>query len=162
MEWSDVVKLPKYCPIKNTGLSAVEFCAPFYKVGKDMYVSLNDYNANYENTEGPYILAFLWSPTEEFAKKLISKKVIEHVGTIQRPPSALLPADGSFTYKKIKSYFKGQKTEIGVSENASYGYPDGDFVYKTIVAHPLSYNFQSRKIENNEVPFAIMYSLIGK
>ena len=162
MEWSDVVKLPKYCPLKNTGLSAVEFCLPFYKVGKDMYVSLNDYNANYENTGGPFILAFLWAPSEEFAYRRISKKVAGHIGTIQRPPSALLPTDGSCTYKEIKSFFKSKMSEIDVSETASYGYLGGNFVYKTIAAHPLSYHFQGRKIENKEVPFAIMYSLIGK
>lgn len=109
MEWSELIKIPKWASVSDVGLDLIEIEEDFYKITENQYCFSVPYNSVSleEAPSGPFITAFLWACSEGAAKRMYLNEIESDDGVSVLPPPEILPSPDKKSYREILERLKG-------------------------------------------------------
>jgi hypothetical protein len=164
MDWSEVIRIPKWTPISKLDCDLMILDDYFYKLAENQYCLSAPYNSMslVEAPGGPFLTSFLWACSEGAARRVYLNNIESDDKVEISPPVEILPYPDSNTYGGI---LKGLE-KIGsksVMEHAAYRImSDGAFIHRIIESEIAAYFFRSPKYDDREVPYAIQWNLVER
>lgn len=164
MDWSEMIRTPKWTPISKLNCELIILNDNFYKISENQYCLSAPYNSMslVETPGGPFLTSFLWACSEGAARRAYLNNIESDDKVTVYPPSQILPYPDSKTYVSI---LKGLK-QIGLKSVMEHGayriMSDGAFIHRVIESKIASYFFRSPKHDDREVPYAILWNLVER
>jgi hypothetical protein len=162
MEWSELIKIPKWTSIHKLGLDLTKIEDDFYKLSENQYCLSAPYDSMSleEAPGGPFITSFLWACSEGAAKRVYLNEIESDDKVNVSPPHEILPSPEKKTYKEILNGLKELRCK-SVMEHAGYRIvSDGAFIHRVIESEIASYFFRKSEHDSSEVPYAIQWNLV--
>ena len=162
MDWNELKMLKKWLPISQLSIEVQQLGRNLLKLGENKYCLATPYADKTLEVKpgGPFLSALLWSCGDGASFRVISSEVEKDENTILVPPVELLPVSGATSYPSILHGLKS-KTYKGISETASYRVTtDGAFIHRVIESEIAAYYFRSREMDNDQMPYAILWKLL--
>ena len=157
--WKELTSLPCWTPLSGLSAKPTHLADTLYQLSERVFLLAMPYGKDLANDpkKGPFITMTTWAISRRAARRVYLKEKEADDGSTGVPPSYVLPASCEPRYGALLSHASPENH--GVCESASYRFPDGAFISKSISAGAWTYYFRSSRISSKEMSFVVERSL---
>lgn len=160
MEWSEILELKAWTPLKEIAEQPERLADGLYKVGSDAYVFTRIVNRQLEQNDpdAPFVTGAYWAANADAVRRILGggDPTIGVGAPSKMPPQELLLGTNG-TYGELVR--RARTLRDSFAESASYS-KTGKFLYKLISCGRFEYCFLDNQKNDCEPTFLIQIALV--